>query len=258
MGENFWQTALSFIEPGKICIRGYRIEELIKRCSFGDVVYLMFVGELPQRYEGKMIEAILVSSVDHSFVGPSVDATRFVASSGVPLQASVAAGIIALGEYHGGAIEECARILQETIQRHPDHQDPLALAEEIVEEHSRLKKRILGLGHPMHNPDPRTGVLLTLARELGIAGSHIELAEALPQAVKKIIKRDLPLNIDGTIAAIISDMRIDWRLGKGFFILSRAVGMIAHAHEQMTQERPFKEVPWNEITYTGPPERDLP
>src|SRR4051794_25405431 len=116
MSEPFWRTALSSVEPNKILIRGYRVQDLMTHCSFGDVIYLTFKGELPAGNEGRMIEMIVVSSTDHSFLAPSIDATRFVASGGVPLQASVAAGIIALGDHHGGAIEQCSKLLQESVQ----------------------------------------------------------------------------------------------------------------------------------------------
>src|ERR1700741_2318635 len=114
MSKPFWRTSLSAVEPNKILIRGYRVQDLMERCSFGDVIYLTFKGELPAGNEGRMIEMIMVSSTDHSFFAPSIDATRFVASGGVPLQASIAAGVISLGDHHGGAIEQCAKLLQET------------------------------------------------------------------------------------------------------------------------------------------------
>src|SRR5213082_2505998 len=115
MSQPFWRTSLSKVEPNKILIRGYRVQDLIANCSFGDVIYLTFKGELPTANEGRMIEMIIVSSTDHSFLAPSIDAARFVASGGVPLQASVAAGIISLGDQHGGAIEQCARVIQESV-----------------------------------------------------------------------------------------------------------------------------------------------
>src|SRR4029077_16362116 len=114
MSEPFWRTSLSAVSPNKILIRGYRVQDLMARCSFGDIIYLTFKGELPAANEGRIIEMIVVSRSDYSFLEPSVDAARFVASGGVPLQASVAAGIIALGDHHGGAIEQCARLVEES------------------------------------------------------------------------------------------------------------------------------------------------
>src|SRR5678815_822775 len=116
MSEPFWRTSLSAVSPNKILIRGYRVQDLMARCSFGDMIYLTFKGELPAGNEGRMIEMTVVSSTDHSFLAPSIDATRFVASGGVPLQASIAAGILSLGDHHGGAIEQCSRLLQESVK----------------------------------------------------------------------------------------------------------------------------------------------
>src|SRR5437867_7542168 len=100
MSEPFWKTSLSAVEPNKILIRGYRVQDLMAHCSFGDIIYLTLTGELPTGNEGRIIEMIVVSSTDHSFLAPSIDATRFVASGGVPLQAAVAAGVISLGDHH--------------------------------------------------------------------------------------------------------------------------------------------------------------
>src|ERR1044071_3848276 len=102
MSKPFWRTGLSAIEPNKILIRGYRVQDLMERCSFGDIIYLTFKGELPAGNEGRMIEMIVVSSTDHSFLAPSIDATRFVASGGVAVQASVAAGSLLLCGSPGG------------------------------------------------------------------------------------------------------------------------------------------------------------
>src|SRR5499427_4392024 len=157
MSEPFWRTSLSAVVPNKILIRGYRVEDLMARCSFGDIIYLTFKGELPTGNEGRMIEMIVVSSTDHSFLAPSIDATRFVASGGVPLQAAVAAGVISLGDHHGGAIEQCARMLQESV--------PASRAgAEIVRAYRDNKQRVPGFGHPWRDRDPRTRTLIRTAK----------------------------------------------------------------------------------------------
>src|SRR5262252_4629829 len=137
MSKPFWNTSLSAVERNKILIRGYRVQDLMERCTFGDVIYLTFKGELPSRNEGKLIEMIMVSSTDHSFFAPSIDATRFVASGGVPLQAAVAAGVISLGDHHGGAIEQCAKLLQESVPARTSPSD-------IVRDFRSRRQRIPG------------------------------------------------------------------------------------------------------------------
>ena len=245
MAEPFWKTALSAVERNKILIRGYRVQDLMGHCSFGDIIYLTFKGELPAGNEGRMIEMIVVSSTDHSFLAPSIDATRFVASGGVPLQASVAAGIISLGDHHGGAIEQCAKLLQESVKSG-------ATAAEIVAGFRARKQRVPGFGHPWHDRDPRTIMLAEKAKEWQIAGAHLTLTESISRELK------LPFNIDGVISGLISDMGIGWQYGRAFFIIPRVVGLAAHAVEETTRERPFLVIDINEVGYDGPPERDLP
>lgn len=265
----FWRTEISAVKPNEIRLRGYDLAEMIGTQSFGAVVYLLLKGELPSGNEGRMIEAFLVSGSDHSLLAPSTDAVRFVASAGVPLQASVAAGIIALGDHHGGAIEECARVLQTALGTLPAPGaavgKPPALSAEAVAEraaqvvasHKAARQRILGYGHPIHTQDPRTARLLGLAREWGLYATHSALAEAIAAELARS-GRPIPLNVDGAIAGIMSDMGLDYRVGKGIYVIARAAGLVAHAHEQMTRERPFREVPWEEIEYTGPAPRNLP
>lgn len=245
MSKPFWKTSLSSVEKNKILIRGYRVQDLMERCSFGDMIYLTFKGELPAGNEGKLIEMIMVSSTDHSFLAPSIDATRFVASGGVPLQAAVAAGVISLGDHHGGAIEQCAKMLQESVPAGKS-------GAEIVAGYRERKQRIPGFGHPWHDRDPRTRTLTAKAKEWNLAGPHLALVESIGAELK------LPPNIDGVISGIIADLGIPWQYGRAFFIVPRVVGLSAHAVEEMTRERPFRALDLNDIAYDGPPERDLP
>ena len=245
MSETFWKTSLSDVEHNKILIRGYRVQDLMEHCSFGDVVYLTFKGDLPVGKEGRLLEMIFTSSTDHSFLAPSIDATRFAASGGTPLQAAIAAGVIALGEHHGGAIEQCSKLLQESIAME-------RTADQIVQSFKERKQRIPGMGHPIHSQDPRTLKLVAKAREWNLAGSHLALGEAIAANLKQ------PLNIDGAISGIISDMGIPWQYGKSFFIIPRVVGLAAHAVEEITRERPFRAIDMKDVTYDGPAERDIP
>lgn len=248
---DFWKTAISRVRPNEIMVRGYAIDDLVRNASFGDVVFLLLTGELPQRREGRLIEAILVSCCEHSLASPSVDAVRFVASSGVPLQTAVAAGVSAIGEVHGGAIEPCAKILKDAVASGKP-------ASEVLSELKAARRRLPGYGHPVHTADPRVAVLLAVAEEWQLSGPHTVLARELESVSESVLGRHLPMNVDGAVAALMCDMDIDPALGKAFFIIGRAPGYVAHAHEQVTQERPFKAAAFDEITYTGPEPRSVP
>jgi len=256
MSESFWRTGISQVKPGEIRISGYDIADLIRHGSFGDVVYLLFKGEWPQKGEGRLVEAILISSCEHSLAAPSTDATRLVASCGVPLPSAVAAGILAIGEFHAGAIETCARTLLEGL---PDGETDLqGSATRLVEKVLARGERLLGFGHPVHHLDPRVGPLFDLARELGLAARWVPFAQEVERALQEKLKRKLPINVDGAIGALLLEMGLDWRVGKAFFVISRAAGLSAHYMEQVSRERPFKAARYDEIEYNGPSPRDLP
>ena len=206
-----------------------------------------------------MMDALLSVCLEHSLNSPSVDATRFVASCGVPLQSAVSAGVSAIGDWHGGAIEQASRLLQEGVSSAKEtKRSPRDAAEAILREYSERKQNVPGYGHPTHTKDPRTTKLLEISEETRIRGPHVELAQIMESLTEKFFHNHLILNVDGCIAAIISDMGFDWRLGKGFFIVSRTPGLVAHAYEQMYFDKPYKAAKWNEIVYTGPPEKRVP
>jgi citrate synthase len=253
--DAFWRTRISSVKPNEIRVRGYDLMELIGTRSFGDVVFLLLSGDLPEGNEGRMLEALLVSCAEHSLVAPSVDAARFVASVGVPLQAAVASGMIALGDLHGGAAEEGADMLLEAEQL---GKDPAEAARVIVERCREEHRRVPGYGHVVHDPDPRAGRLFDVAKELGFFGRYCELALAFEGAVAEVFGRPLRMNIDGAMAALLLELGLEPGLGKALYVIGRAPGLVAHVHEEQTRERPYRDVGWRNVRYEGPSSRSLP
>lgn len=254
MAEDKWKTAITEIKRGEIRVRGYDIGEMMEKLSFSAAVFLILKGELPTKEESEMMRAILVSSIDHGVTPPSALSARTVLSGGNPLNSAVAGGILAIGDVHGGAIERCARILQSWAKR-PD--EVSSVAKELVSDFIYKRRRIPGFGHRLHETDPRTVKLFQIARNLNFFGKHMALAQAVEVELANSLGRKLPINVDGAIAAVISDMGFDWRLGKGFFLISRVPGLVAHAHEELTRERPMRKLgDWN-CEYDGPKERKI-
>src|SRR4051794_409956 len=105
-----WSTALTSIAPNTILIRGFAVDEMMGRLSFADAVYLLLMGELPTPAIGRMLNAVLVSSLDHGVTPPSTLAARNVATSGAPLKDCVAAGLLAFCPHHGRPIQASLRV----------------------------------------------------------------------------------------------------------------------------------------------------
>ncbi|MEO0184355.1 MAG: citrate/2-methylcitrate synthase, partial [candidate division WOR-3 bacterium] len=112
-----WKSGITKIEPNHIVTKGYRQEDLIGNIPFASAFFLLIKGRLPDDKEARMIDAIITSSIDHGTTPPTTHAARIVASAGVPLPTAVAAGILAVGDVHGGAIEDAARILQDWVKK---------------------------------------------------------------------------------------------------------------------------------------------
>jgi citrate synthase len=256
--EMNWKTKITKVEPNHLLTRGYRQEDLIGNIPFSHVIYLLLRDELPTKEYGYMMDAILTACIDHGVTPPTAMASRIVASGGVPLPTAVAAGILSIGDAHGGAIEKGAKFLQDGISRMKKEGINIdKIAEILVKESITQKKRILGFGHRIHTSDPRTKKLFILADKLKISKEYIALSKAIEKEFEKQIGKKLPINVDGAIAAITSDMGFDWRLGKAFFLIGRVAGLTAHVYEEQTEFKPMRKIFAADVEYDGPSEKDL-
>ena len=204
-------------------------------------------------------DTILTACVDHGVTPPTAMASRVVASGGVPLPTAVAAGVLSIGDAHGGAIDKGAKFLQEGIARLKEEGKSIdEIAKILVTESREQNKRILGFGHRIHTSDPRTKKLFNLADELGITGDCIALSKAIEKELVEQTGKNLPINVDGAIAAISSDMGFDWRLGKAFFLLGRVAGLTAHVYEEQTEQKPMRKMFTVDVEYNGIEEKEIP
>ncbi|WP_414836589.1 citryl-CoA lyase [Candidatus Nanohalococcus occultus] len=218
-----WKTSIS--KSGEDAeVRGEKLEEVMEM-EFSDAIWLVLKGEKPSENESEMFKTLLSSSIDHGVGNPSTVSARTVQSGGNSMNTSVAAGILALGDKHGGAIEDCMKMIQSD-----------KAAEEIVEEKLEKGETIPGIGHKIYkDEDPRASKMLEKADELGTSGECVEKMLDIREEFSDR-KVELVLNVDGAIAGIMSDLGWDHRLGKGIFIIARTPGLVAHVHEEMGEE----------------------
>src|SRR5262249_11010561 len=179
-----WQSALTAIAPNKILIRGYPVDEMMGRLGFAEAVYLLLMGELPPPAIGRMLNAVLVSSLDHGVTPPSTLAARNVATSGAPLKDCVAAGILAFGPHHAGDIESCMLFLDKGLSEIRTGKSPHDAAISIVQEYVATKEVPPGFGHRLHARDPRAARLFQMALELELEGEHVRLIRACERVLE--------------------------------------------------------------------------
>lgn len=250
-----WKTAITDDRDGAGRIRGYKIEDLIDGRNFVETIWLLIKGELPEKNESALFNAILVAVADHGIAVPSITASRIVASGGNSTNTAIAAGILACGDSHGGAIEDCMKILEAASKISPDAKSAASV---IVEEFERKKSRLPGYGHKILQVDPRSAKLFSLARKLNIGEKYCALAETIEKELAKSKDRALPINVDGAIAALLLAMGFPAEAGKAVFLIGRIAGISAHVIEEKIREKPFRRLQTDEYMYDGVPPRELP
>lgn len=238
-----WKTALTRISAEGEIVRGQKLIDLIREKSFAETIFLLLKGNLPTDRDVKMLNALFVASIDHGAGAPSATVARTVVSTGNSLHVAVAAGVLALGDLHGGAIEGAANFFK----RHFMEKDVAGLAKKLKAE----KVRVPGFGHKVLIADERAAALFDLARENKFYGQYCEFAEQFSESLNALSSKPLPINIDGAMAAILLEMGFASEIMKGLFLIGRMPGLVAQVYEQMISGEGLKRIEENEIDYVG-------
>lgn len=255
-----WRTALTGIAPNRILVRGYPLDELMGRLTFGEAIYLLLMGECPTPGIGRLMEAMLVSFIDHGATPPSTLAARNTATAGAPLRACVAAGVLGFGRYHGGDIETCMEFLDAGLVLVREGQSYRDAAEAMVARWEETGETVPGFGHRFHTRDPRAARLFQMALELEVEGGHIQMIRAVEMILGTGHEGHppVPVNIDGAIAAVCGDLGMPPDVANALFIISRVPGIAAQAQEERERQQPMRQIDPKDHIYDGPSERRLP
>jgi citrate synthase len=267
--QDWWSTSIIEMQPGMIRLRGYAVEDLIGRVGFAAIVYLLTRGELPSRPAADLLEAALVAAVDHGPQAPSIAAARMAVTCGVGINNAMASAINMLGDVHGGAGEQCVALYNDVAARlGPGAVSTARMRAAVANAIDALGaagiKQVPGFGHRFHPTDPRAPRLLALvdaAADAGVVtGRFAAIGRTIEQVLAERKKRKIPMNIDGATAAIFAELGFPPPLCRGLFVLSRSVGALAHAWEEMQSgERNKGPIPRHLIwSYNGPKPRELP
>jgi citrate synthase len=251
-----WRTSLVTSDETSIRVRGYDVTELMEHASFVDTIFLLHRGRLPNHAERKLLNAILTSVADHGAGAPSCATARLVASGNrQSLSAAIAAGVLAIGDEHGGAGSACMELIAAGVERARKESISIAESARLTLEDARTKvARLPGLGHRVHTIDPRVAVLFEMAKSVGVRTEGVEFMLALEREAAIRIK-PLPINVDGALAAILYDLGFEPSAGKLMFIIGRVAGLSAEVAEEYAREKPMRiKIP---VEYDGEPPRAL-
>ena len=186
--------------------------------SFAAMIFETLSGEKPTESQSFLFETILNISIDHGPDTPSAIEVIKNAQEGKLITQSVAAGILQINDYHGGAIEPAMELFYRIKK---ENLDPKM----VVREFLWLDKRVPGFGHRIYKVDPRSQLLFELVKKEGISEEYVKLAKDIERELKEAKGKELPVNIDGSIAAILCAFGWEPRLGKAVFLIARVPGL---------------------------------
>jgi citrate synthase len=254
----WWRTELVASSPEGVWFRGRPIEELIGTYSVADLLWLLVVGEDPEPASSRLLEAVLVAGASFGPRAPSIAVARMAATCGVPMNGVLASAVGLLGDVHGGAIEQAGEVIAAVA----GHDDLDAAADEVVGRTRATGGFVPGFGHRFLTRDPRAVRMLALVREhlddLDDDGRHLRAGLAVEAALARRIGRPLPMNVDGGSAVALLSIGFPTSAYRGVFCLSRSVGILAEAHEELLQGGRLKGPSHprdGSVAYVGPPPR---
>jgi len=227
------KTPIGYTTRDDIFVRGRNIAtEIIGKLDFVDMIFLAATGQTPSEPMKRMANAIMVTVADHGLT-PSAIATRLT-FLGAPesIQGAVAAGLLGAGDHFLGTMQTGAQMLQQAIvELRADAGDAEFddCARALVRAYRASKRIVPGIGHPIHiHGDPRVPALRQIAGECGFEGRHWRLAGAIERAAQAEYGKRLPMNAAGAVAACISDMGLEPIWARGFALIGRSAGLVAH------------------------------
>ena len=239
--EEWWETSIIKMSPGKIAIRDHPIQDLIGKVTFSQMIWLMLRGSLPSQDQADLLEVALVAGVDHGPQAPSIAAARMTATCGVPLNNVLATGINMLGDVHGGAGEQCSELflsIKKKLDKNLEIDEAVKISvDSWTQNHGKI---IPGFGHRFHkNIDPRAPRIMELVKSYAdrgvVSGVFVDVADKVKGLIGKRIGRGIAINIDGATSVVFCELGFDAPLSRGLFCLSRSVGILSHGWEQMLQ-----------------------
>jgi citrate synthase len=235
---DWWATSVSRMAPGVIELRGRPVQDLIGHVDLTSMIWLMLRGDPPTARQAALLEAALVAAVDHGPQAPSIAIARMTATCGVGLNNAIASGVNALGDAHGGAGQQCVELLTDIIEAEATGLD---LPDAVLSVIADRPRYLPGFGHRFHPVDPRRDPLLALVddavRDQVVPGHHLRAGRAVEAFLATERSRPVPMNIDGATAIIYAELGFPAPLARGLFVLSRSIGILAHAWEETQQGR---------------------
>jgi citrate synthase len=197
------------------------------------MVFLLVCGRLPEERQRRLMDGVLVTLMEHGLT-PSAAAARMTYSvAPESIQGAVAAGLLGAGSLVLGSMEGCGHLLTCIDAEVREGASEQQVIEQSVNDLRQRGERVPGLGHSIHtNGDPRAVRLFEIGAECGMCGDHVRRLGEVSRIASRLFGHELPINATGAIAAILLELGVPWQLHRGFALISRTAGLVAHIAEE--------------------------
>ena len=252
-----WQTTVGDVGFHKIDVRGYKISDIVENLTFSETLFLVLRGELPTRQQTRVMDAALTGITEHGFFTPTTVTARFIASATPQtIMPAVAGSLLTVGSVTVSP-QDSAELIEEAISlKESEGLSQEETVRKIVERMIENRVRMPGVGHPLHpTGDPRAISLKKIAVENGVWSEKGVTYEAIRDAFCREIKKDIPINIDGMLGCVLSELGFSPLEMPGIASISFLPGIIAHTVEEIKQGIGLRVMSGE---YVGVPERELP
>jgi citrate synthase len=212
--------------------------ELMGKVGFGELAYRLITLREPTPGQARVFDTVLVALADHGFTPTAIAARMTYLSAPDAIQGALAAGLLGGGSRFLGVSEDTGAFLHDALDSAETLPEDEAgwdrLATEAVLARRNAGGFVPGLGHHLHkNGDPRTPVIIDIARQEGQYGPYLALFEAIGRVAPSVLGKSPPLNGAGACGAALADIGIPLELLRGVVLLARCAGLLGHIADEI-------------------------
>ncbi len=228
------------INAEQLNVRSRDLNSLIGTVTYTEALYHILLGRMPTTEEKQLFDMVLVAfHGGWGLLPPTTFVPRIVAGTGVSTAQAFAAGILASGPYHVGAIEQAMQFYQSIADDFRAKPPTNATASELEQfAYDRTSQRldsgetVGGFGHPLLRKDPRPLHVRRLMCEMGANSIYFDIYDGVVRCMHE--RKGVPPNVDGITGAIMLRLGFGPQYGTAMFLHARSAAMLAHIVEEQT------------------------
>lgn len=229
------------ISTEQLNVRSKNLNSLIGEKTFTESLFHILLGAMPTKEETELLDMVLLAfHGGFGFLPPTTFVPRIVAGTGTNTAQAMAAGFLASGPYHVGAIEFAmayyADVAEDFKKEVPEAEQTGLRLEQFAYDrtHDLMAEGevIGGFGHPLFRKDPRPIHMRRLLCDRKVEGVFFDIYDGVSRCMQD--EKGIPPNVDGICGSILMHLGLKPQHGVGLFLLGRSAAMLAHVVEEQT------------------------